>query len=295
MAMRGFTMVELIVVVVITGVLAVSMVVFIKPTMQSYADNRVRSNLASQADTALRRMLRDVRVGVPNSLRIPNDQCFEVVPTSTGGRYRMGPDVANDVSSNCTPGSGVNCAAYVDTATATTVFDSLTNLTPVPAVGDWVVINNQNVNDVYEGNNRSAITATVAAPPQATHGKHRININALQVSNGYDGGRFVVVPNADKAVFYVCSGADGGVDANGNGKGSLYRLKGYGFNASYPAACPSVVGATVVATKVKSCSFIYDANHGATQQSGFIWLDMAITQNNETEHLAVGAHVMNVP
>ena len=46
------------------------------------------------------------------------------------------------------------------------------------------------------------------------------------------GGRFVIVPAATKAVFYVCSGADGTLDSSGNGKGTLVRLKNYGFNAS---------------------------------------------------------------
>ena len=41
---------------------------------------------------------------------------------------------------------------------------------------------------------------------------------------GYDGGRFTVVPGTTPAVFYICSGADGTLDASGNGKGTLYRL-----------------------------------------------------------------------
>jgi MSHA biogenesis protein MshO len=279
---QGFTLVELIIVIVIMAVLAVSTVVFIRPAMQSYADTRVRADLTDRASTALTRMLADIRVGVPNSLRIPNDQCFEVMPTSTGGRYRMGPDSIN------------NTALYVDPGVASTQFDSLSALSPVPAVGDWIVINNQNANDVYAGTNRSAITA-IAASPQASQGLHRITINSLQVSNGYDGGRFVVVPNSEKAVFYVCEGADGGVDSAGNGKGTLYRLKNYGFNAAYPAACPSTSGATKMASNVRACSFVYDPNQGATQQSGFMWMDLTISRNNETVHLAVGAHVMNAP
>lgn len=289
---HGFTLVELIVVVVITAILAVSMVVFIRPTMQSYVDTRIRSSISSTADTALRRMLHDIRIAVPNSLRIPNDQCFEVIPTSSGGRYRMGPDVDNDSGASCAPGN--NCAAYVDPSAETTVFDSLTTLDPEPVVSDWVVINNQNVNDVYSGVNRSAITA-ISASPQATQGKHRITINAMQVSNGYSGGRFVVVSNSQRAVFYVCSGADGGVNSRGDGKGTLYRINNYGFNAAYPTTCPDASAGSVVATKVRSCSFVYDPNQGATQQSGFMWLDLTITENNESAHMAVGAHVINVP
>jgi len=279
---QGFTLVELIIVIVIMAVLAVSTVLFIRPAMQSYADTRVRADLTDRASTSLNRMLADIRVAVPNSLRIPNDQCFEVMPTSTGGRYRMGPDTVDDT------------ALYIDPGVATTAFDSLSALSPLPAVGDWIVINNQSANDAYAGSNRTAITA-IAASPQASQGKHRISMNALQVSNGYDGGRFVVVPNSEQAVFYVCSGADGDLDSAGNGKGILYRLKGYGFNATYPATCPDTSSATKMASNVRSCAFVYDPNQGATQQSGFMWMDLTISRNNETVHLAVGAHVMNAP
>lgn len=290
---RGFTLVELIIVIVIGAVLAATMAVFLPPALRSYVDTRVRADLGDQTDTALRRMLRDVRQAVPNSLRIPASTCFEVIPASAGGRYRMNADTSND-SGACTASGGATCAAYVDTAAETTTFDSLTTLSTVPAVGDFIVIDNQNPNDVYAGTNRSAITA-VATPPLATQGKHRITINALQVPVGYAGGRFMAVPNSQQAVFYYCIGADGTLDANGDGKGTLYRRKAYGFNAAYPAACPADTTADVIATHVRSCSFVYDANQGATQQSGFLWLELAIARNNETAHLAVGAHVMNVP
>jgi len=290
---RGFTLVELIIVIVIGAVMAATMAVFLPPALRSYVDTRVRADLGDQTDTALRRMLRDVRQAVPNSLRIPASTCFEVVPARSGGRYRMNADVSND-SGVCTASGGATCAAYVDSAAATSTFDSLTTLSTVPGVGDFVVIDNQNPNDVYAGVNRSAITA-VDTPPSATQGKHRLTINAMQVPLGYAGGRFMVVPNSQQAVFYYCIGADGTLNANGDGKGTLYRRKAYRFNAAYPAACPEDTTADVIATRVRSCSFVYDANQGATQQSGFLWLEISIARNNETAHLAVGAHVMNVP
>lgn len=276
---HGFTLVELIMVLVITTLIGGTIAVFLKPAIDAYADTRVRSSLSDQADTALRRMVRDIRQAVPNSIRAPASNCFELVPAITGGRYRMGPDAAGS-------------AAYVDPSQPTTSFDVLSTLNTVPAVGDWVVINNQNGNDVYAGSNRSAITAV--STPAATSGTARITMGAMQVSPGYGGGRFLVVANSQQSVFYVCDGADGTLDSQGNGKGTLYRLK-RNFVSAYPSACPSTAGGDVLATRVRSCNFVYTPNQGATQQSGFLWMLLAIARNSETATQSQGAHVTNVP
>lgn len=290
---NGFTLLELVIVIVITSVIAVTVALVVRPSVAAYNAVKGRAELIDQADLALRRIVKDVRMAVPNSIRAPTSQCFEVIPASTGGRYRMAPDTANDSPSGCATPTGT-CAAPLDTTQSTTQFDSFSTLSPLPVAGDFVVVNNQNGNDVYEGLNRSAITAI--STPAVSQGKHRLSINAIQFSQGYDGGRFLVVPNAQKAVFYVCAGTDSGnLDANGDGKGSLYRLKNYGFNATSPTACPSVAGADVLATKVKSCTFVYNPNQGATQQSGFLMMDIEIARNSETAHLVMGAHVSNVP
>ena len=287
---HGFTLVELVMVIVITGVIAATLTVFLRPAIDNYLASRSRADLTDQAETALRRLVRDVRVAVPNSIRTPSPQCFELIPTSSGGRYRSGPDTVNDAAT-CTAST---CSAPLDTVQATTVFDVLTPLASPPAVGDSVVVGNQNPGDVYAGTNRAAIVS-VAASPNVAFGKQRLTVASTQFPIGYDGGRFSVVPNAQRAVFYVCSGADGTLDASGNGKGTLYRLMNYGFNAAYPASCPSVAGADVLATKVRSCSFVYDPNQGATQQNGFVWMELDLTRNNESAHLALGAHVSNAP
>jgi MSHA biogenesis protein MshO len=288
---RGFTMVELVIVIVIAGLIAATLTVFFRPAVDSYLTSRARADLTDQAETAIRRMLRDVRVAVPNSVRTPGSQCFELIPTSTGGRYRNGPDTVNDAAS-CT---SATCAAALDTTQATTVFDVLSPLSVTPAVGDWVVVGNQNPSDVYAGTNRGAIAAPVSASASASFGRHRITVTSTQFPIGYDGGRFTVVPNTQRAVFYVCSGADGTLDATGSGKGTLYRLMNYGFNAAYPSACPATTGADVLATRLRSCTFVYDPNQGATQQNGFVWMQLEVARNNESAHLAIGAHISNAP
>lgn len=274
----GFTLVELVLVIVVGSVLAASLVVFLRPALEGYLAGRARADLADQADTTLRRIARDVRAAVPNSIRTPGPSCFELVPTSTGGRYRMEQDPAG------------GSAALDPASAATTAFDVLAPLSAAPAAGDWVVVGNQTPNDVYAQLNVAQITDPNVA---TTTGARRIAIASKQFPSGYAGGRFSVVPNAQKAVFYVCSGA--GTDAQGNGTGTLVRRMNYGFAAAYPSACPSVTGADVLATRVASCSFVYDPGATATQQNGLVWMQLELARNGERAHLAMAVHVDNAP
>lgn len=287
---HGFTLIELVVVIVVGGLLAASLTVFLRPSIDGYLSLRRRAELLAEADAVLTGMVREVRRAVPNSVRTPGDQCFELVPARGGGRMRIGPDTVNDSGVGCTPGA--QCSAVVDTSAATSVFDVLAASGDAPAAGDWVVINNQNGNDVYQGGTRSQITAV--ATPNAAFGVSRLSIQSFQVSPGYDGARYSWVADQDQAVFYGCIGADGSVDDEGNGRGRLVRLSRYGFNSGVPSACPSS-GGEVLASHVRRCSFVYDPNQGATQQSGFVWLDLELAIHGEVARLGMGAHVMNVP
>lgn len=281
MRTRGFTLVELVVVIVITGILAATLTVFLKPAVEAYFDTRRRADLTDIADTALRRMAKDIRSAVPNSVRSVSADCFQLVPTIAGGRYRMASDTVNDTAPlPCTPGP--NCSAPLDVTRATTTFDVLSPLASTPAANDWVVIDNQNAGDVYAGTNRAQISAAPATP-RTTDGQSRITVASTQFPSGYDGGRFVIVPNAEPTVFYNCVG------------NTLYRTVA-AFDAVQEDTCKLTSGA-VVATDVVACTFVYDPNQGATQQSGFVWMRLELGRAGSGENFALnhGAHVDNVP
>lgn len=54
-------------------------------------------------------------------------------------------------------------------------------------------------------------------------------------------------------------------------------------------------GAQLVAGKVSSCSFVVYANAGATQDSGYVQLQLTLSDKGESVPLTVGVNVSNVP
>ena len=188
---RGVTLIELVIVITISAIIAVGMAVFIARPIEAYVDAARRAELTDIADTALRRMTRDVRTALPNSIRIATAagvSYLEFLQTSGGGRYRAEPTSA---------GAG----DILDFAAADASFDVIGAL-PAFGGGDSVVIYNLAasgaVANAYAGDNRAAYgssagsTITLAAPKQFPFPS--------------PGRRFQVVQHA---VTYACNPATG--------------------------------------------------------------------------------------
>src|SRR3954467_5063021 len=83
---RGFSLLEAITVITIVGVIAAMVTVFMGRPIDGYFASTARASMADIADTALRRIGRDVRLALPNSVRVSGSGFFlELLPIKTGG------------------------------------------------------------------------------------------------------------------------------------------------------------------------------------------------------------------
>ncbi len=273
---RGFTLVEAVMVIAITGVIAAMVAVFIRAPVQGYLDSAARAELTDATDTALRRMGRDLRMALPNSVRRAGPSCLEFLPTITGGRYRAEEDC-----------SGASCAGDpLDFSIEDGGFDFLGGLNPAPVAGDAVVIYNLGIPgaDAYSNDNVATIDSLSATNIAFDAGK--------QFPFASPGNRFYVIPASDRVVSYVCSGA--GVDSAGNGTGVLHRYANYTPSASAPGSCPTPPADTpVLAAGVRACEFSYEA--GVTARSGLVSMRIVLVKNNEAVNLYHEVHVNNAP
>jgi MSHA biogenesis protein MshO len=273
----GFTLIEAVMVIAITGVIASMVAVFIRAPVEGYLDSSRRAELTDIADTAMRRISRDLHLALPNSVRVAGPSCIEFLPTSTGGRYRAEQD--------CSSGSCIG--NKLDFEAADAGFDFLGGLNPMPSANDKMVVYNLGISgaDAYEGSNTALIKEVTATGITFTVDK--------KFPFASPGNRFYIIPDADRIASYVCSGAVG-VDAAGNGSGVLYRSSNYAIPAVAPGSCPAIASGTpILARNVSSCSFSYAP--GVTARSGLVSVQIAVTKNNETMSLYHEVHVNNAP
>lgn len=268
MRARGVTLVELVVVIVVIGILAGVGALVLVPAYEAYFASQARAQLADTADSAIRRMVRDVRLALPNSVRV-NGQFMEFLITKNGGRYRAANDAAD-------PGRDP-----LDFSAADDGFDTLGSLQPGTdqqvVIGEFVAIHNLGIAgaDAYEAAQPNI--APIAGIAAVTGG-NRITFNpAKQFALESPGRRFFVVAGP---VTYGCAG------------GNLVRWSGYAIQPGQPTPPPGT--GQVLATGVTGCDFTY-SNQTAQLSRGLVTIRLSLTRNNETVVLYHQAHVNNVP
>lgn len=139
---RGFTLIELIVSIVISAVLAGGTIAYIANTVNGIESASRRNKLASAGRVVLDRIALELHNALPNSIRVSpplgnGNQCIEYIPVVAATTY------INPAFS----GPGTTTFDVVDFVSNGSAF------IPSSATGMYAVIYPRNINQVYDGDN----------------------------------------------------------------------------------------------------------------------------------------------
>ena len=269
---RGFTLVELIMVIVLMGVIGGIMSVFMRGPIDAYFSSARRAALTDVADTTVRRIARDLHRALPNSIRA-NATCansLEFIPTKTGGRYRV--DGTNALTFSA-PVLSFNMLGD----NATFAGDALPN-DQIIAAGDLVVVYNLGIAgaDAYLGNN----TALVSAVTNGSETNIALGAVGKQFPLASGSNRFHVVAANEQIVTYVCNGT------------TLYRTATASMTAPTTCTAGSIVAANV---NCAGTSFAFSPTD--LQRNAIVTMVLSIQDSSATEtvNLQHEVHVDNTP
>jgi len=283
---RGFTLVELIVVIFLTGILAGGSSVYIARLVEGYMSTQRRAELSDTADLALRRMGRDIKMALPMSLRISSAggaTYIEFLATKAGGRYQYKLACFNASCNSLTTLGHVNDGSWpfaansdrlslwsqdYGTALNCAAGDVSAWCAGTPGVTNWAPV------ITAFGNSGNEQTLSFASTSFSAIGDQQ-------------SGTFRVI---EGPVSYVCDPT----------AGTLTRYWAYALpqQTQWTGTPPTGAQSAVLATRVTGCQIHYDSSASAQQGllgRGLLSLGLTLSMQSETISLVQQVHVNNVP
>jgi len=261
---RGFTLIESVMVIAITGTVIAVVAVFIAPATTAYFSSSIRAQLGDQADTALRRIARDLTLALPNSVRISGNS-LELIPVSGAARY------ATDAGDTLQFGMAVPDTSFA-------VVGPPLKLSHASQQLAWYNLGAGTPDaNAYTFSN---VRTSTSGAGNATS----VGLSGASLPNFLMAPPFRVYA-IEPPVTYRC-------DTTAR---TLTRYTGYGFLASQ--LDPPTGGSTaVLARDVDSCVFSYDTSPAAVRYA-LVSLQITLKRKNETESVTLyhSVHVDNLP
>lgn len=280
---HGFTLIELVITLVISTVVVSFVSMFIGGPVAGFADQSRRARLVDAADTALRRIGRDVRRALPNSVRTAASggvAALELLGTIDGARYRAQ-----------APGSAAQILDFAAAASSFNVLGPFTQVAkPFSSTGHYLAIYNVGVPgaDAYElANVITPAGTTIAISADGATGEDRVTLDPpFRFAFGSPTQRVFLV---DGPVTYLCDPV----------AGTLTRYSGYAVGASqttrdsHGELVAAGAAASLMANQLTACSFSYTP--GTAERAGLVSIEFTVRAQGETVSLLSQVHVDNGP
>src|SRR5258705_10263733 len=287
----GATLIELVVVIAVSAILAGGVTAFMARSMTGFVDSRLRAALVDSADGALGRAKREVRLALPNSVRVsPDTRVLEILHIVDGARYRRAPGV--------NPGGADHSAAtdWLSFTGADTQWNVLgrfpfltftygTALAPGARLAVYPT-SSAVWSEAAAGLSPASITPAGTTITLSDDGdEDEITLSsAFKFALESPRQRLYLV---DGPITFLC-------DLTAK---TLTRFSGYTPTAAQPtdpAAAPLLAASqALLASSVSTCQFRYDP--GTATRAGLVSLALGLTQGGEQVSLLEQVHVENAP
>jgi MSHA biogenesis protein MshO len=282
MRMNGMTLIELVIVIVLSAIVVSFMSRLIVIPINAFTAQKQRAQLGDAADSAMRLMARDLRSALPNSVRTSvsgSVTALEMLATVDGARYQDNGPLSNTALALdfTTPDAGFS---------TTVPFSQIT--LPYSSSNSYLAIYNVGVPGANAYALANVITpagTTITITAGATANAQLVTLNpAFQFSFSSPGKRVYLVSGP---LSYLCD----------TSSGLVTRYSGYSISTTQPvsAAALTAAGASsgLVATNATGCQFTYAS--GTSQRVGMATLMLQLGSNGQIVQLLQQTHLVNAP
>ena len=266
---RGFTLIELIMVIVVLGIISIGSLSFISNSAQGLVDTAERQAIASTATIAIEKVLREVRRALPNSVRTFPDggnECLELVPILHSSEY-----------------------VSIPTASAATSFESIKFVTASGTESGYVAVYPNSLISVY-GSNESVSATTATA---STVGIPSADLQTLTFAAA---ATYRFPTESPRKRFFL---VDQPISFCDDADGRLWRYQNYGFNLDSTSSLPtSGTNRVLIADSLKTNSLKFNIIPAQLQRNSVVRMSLIIERGGlsaEQVDITQEVQLRNVP
>ena len=275
---RGFTLIELITVIIILGVVSVGISGFIRTGLGIYTDVTEREQLLSESRFVVERLNRELRGAVPNSVRIAtNDtntiQCIEFVPAQWVTFYISLPVLPEASVTMVTPQIADNSAGYTY------------------AVGDSAIVYPTKMADVYDLTNNKRQITTVCRDDIL--GDCTDKNNPGQKAKFNLSGAFADYSPASRVYF-----ANQSVSYCAHSSGDIYRIEVDSINTSqtpYDSSLGTLMAENLSNDLDIASEMPFRVSDASLTRNSLVHILLTFERNEEVVNFSSEVHIPNVP
>lgn len=263
----GFTLIELIIVIVISGIIAVGATRFVAHTASGYVATALRQGNAAMGVIVSEKISRELRSALPNSVRVNVAQdCIEFVPVLAAAKYSAAPVVPLTADSSITM-SYINCAGCSGS-------------------DEHAVIYPSSQADAYTQGSTTALTTAQATVASAT---------SVTLASNHS-----FPADSPSRRLYIVGEPISYCYASESGENGIFRYSGYGFNTSMVSR-PSGGTRSMLVNNVSANTVEFDVDPATLTRNALAEISFEVSVSapysaaNESLYIDQEVQIRNVP